>query len=49
MAESKPELPPDVPFGTHPRRSAWPLTALVIVFALWFAFLVWMAMRYPAR
>ena len=49
MAESKPETPPNVPFGTYPRRPCWPLAALLVIFAVWFAFLVWMAMRYPAR
>jgi hypothetical protein len=49
MAESKPAQPPNVPFGTHPRRPAWPLAALIVAFSLWFAFLVWMAARYPAR
>lgn len=49
MAESKPAPPPNIPFGTHPRRPAWPLAVLIAVLCLWFAFLVWMAMRYPAR
>lgn len=49
MTESKHEMPPDVPFGTQPRRSPGPLAALIILFALWFGFLIWLAVRYPAR
>ena len=49
MTGSKPEIPPHVPFGTRPRRPAWPLVALIVAFATWFAFLVWMAVQYPAR
>lgn len=47
--ESKPEFPANVPYGTYPRRATWPLTVLIIVFAAWFFFLVWMAVQYPAR
>ncbi len=49
MTQAEPETPPNVPFGTHPRRSAWPLAGLIVVFLLWFAFLVWLAVRFPAR
>ncbi len=48
-SQSQPPPGPNVPFGTEPRRPAWPLTALLIVFAAWFAFLIWMAVKYPAR
>jgi hypothetical protein len=41
--------PADAPFGTHPRRTPAPRIALVMIFALWFGFLVWLAARYPAR
>ena len=49
MTETKRESGPDVPYGTHPRRPMWPLVALIVVFAAWFAALVWMAVRYPAH
>jgi hypothetical protein len=49
VAEPKHDTPPDVPFGTHPYRSSGPLFALIVVFAAWFGFLVWLALRYPAR
>ena len=48
MNQPKQEVPPDAPFGTHPRRSPGPLVALIIILALWFGFLVWLAVRYPA-
>ena len=46
-----PSQPPpgDAPFGTVPRRPAWPLVGLLIAFGLWFCVLVWLAVRYPAR
>jgi hypothetical protein len=46
MVDTKTQSPPDAPLGTHPRRPAWPLIAL---FILWCAFLVWLAVYYPAR
>ncbi len=42
-------MPADAPYGTTPRRAAGPLIALIILFVVWFAFLVWMALAYPAR
>lgn len=38
----------DAPLGTLPRRRAWPLYALIVAFAVWFVFLVFLAVRYPA-
>jgi hypothetical protein len=49
MPENKLPPPGDAPFGTLPRRSSWPLVSLIVLFGLWFCFLVWMALRYPAR
>jgi hypothetical protein len=49
MSEPKHDPLPDAPFGTQPRRSPWPIYFWIIVFALWFALLVWMALTYPAR
>lgn len=49
MTQPKHETPPDVPFGTHPRRSKGPLAVLIVLFAAWFICLVWLALRYPAR
>ncbi len=49
MAERKHDTPPNVPFGTHLRRSSGPLLALIVIFAAWFGFLVWLAVYYPAR
>ena len=49
MAETQPEPPPNSPYGTHPRRSSWPLVLLIMLFAAWFVVLVWLAVQYPAR
>ena len=49
MANPKRDAPPDLPYGVQPRRPAWPLALLVVGFAAWFAFLIWLAIRYPAR
>jgi hypothetical protein len=49
VTQPKHEAPPDVPFGTLPRRSLAPLIVLILLFAIWFACLVWLAVRYPAR
>ncbi len=50
MPEHKLHPPPgDAPFGTVPRRPAWPLVCLIVLFALWFCILVWMAIRFPAH
>jgi len=49
MPETKPQQQHDAPFGTQPRRPVWPLTVLIVIFALWFLFLVWMAIQFPAR
>lgn len=40
--------PPNVPFGTHPRRTAWPLWLLAALYVLCFAALIWLTVRYPA-
>ncbi len=48
MVDQRSSLPSDAPYGTEPRRPAWPLVLLAILFAGWFAFLVWLAVRYPA-
>jgi hypothetical protein len=39
----------DAPLGTEPRRPAWPLMTLLGIFAAWFAVLIFLAVRYPAR
>jgi hypothetical protein len=49
MTQPKPDPTSDAPFGTEPRRPAWPLICAAIVFALWFSFLVFIAIRFPAR
>jgi hypothetical protein len=49
VTEPKHEVQPDVPFGTQPRRSMGPLAVLILLFAVWFVCLVWLALRYPAR
>lgn len=49
MVDTKSASPPDAPLGTHPRRPAWPLIGLIALFILWCAFLVWLAVYYPAR
>lgn len=41
--------PTDAPFGTEPRRRPWPLIVLLGLFAAWFAVLIWLAVKYPAR
>lgn len=41
--------PTNVPFGTAPRRTAWPLFGLLVIFAAWFGFLLWLALTHPAR
>jgi hypothetical protein len=43
------ETTSDRPFGTVPRRPVWPLVLLIVLFVAWFAFLLWMAIFYPAR
>ncbi len=49
MTQTKHEVLPDVPFGTHLPHSMGPLAALIFLFAVWFVCLVWLALRYPAR
>ncbi len=50
MPQDNPQPPPgDAPYGAWPRRPVWPLAGLIALFAVWFCFLVWMAVRYPAR
>jgi hypothetical protein len=49
MAAAKHEIPPDVPYGAHPRRARWPLAVLLVIFVIWFGFLIWLAAKYPAR
>jgi hypothetical protein len=49
VSTSLKETPPDAPYGTHPRRSNAPLIVLLAVFTLWFGFLIWLAIRFPAR
>lgn len=49
MTAPKSGPPSPAPFGTEPRRTTWPLVALISVFVAWFGFLVWMAVSYPAR
>jgi hypothetical protein len=49
MTETKSEPQSDAPYGTVPRRPAWPLILLIVLFALWFLVLLWLAIRYPAR
>lgn len=49
MADTKTDQDTGAPYGTRPRRRVWPLTALIVVFALWFVCLLWLALRYPAR
>ncbi len=49
MSQTKHTPPSEAPFGTEPRRQAWPLLTLLGVFAAWFAVLIYLAIRYPAR
>jgi len=49
MAYVDPNTPPDAPYGTYPRRRGWPVFALGAAFFIWFAFLVWLAVRQVAR
>ena len=50
MSKSKPATPgADAPYGTEPRRRKGPLIVLLVLFLLWAAFLLWMALVYPAR
>lgn len=49
MPGSDPQPPPNVPFGTCPRRTAWPLIVLSVLFVAWFVFLWYVALKYPAR
>jgi len=49
MTEPPADPSSSAPFGTRPRRRAWPLAVLIVVFSLWFALLVALALRYPAR
>ncbi|MCK4342482.1 MAG: hypothetical protein KAY37_12250 [Phycisphaerae bacterium] len=49
MSDQKHEPLPDAPFGTSPRRPAWPLITLIIIFLLWVTILIWLAVKYPAR
>ncbi|MBU0638218.1 MAG: hypothetical protein KKB50_05075 [Planctomycetes bacterium] len=39
----KREAQSDAPYGTIPARARRPLVVLVILYALWFAFLLWAA------
>jgi hypothetical protein len=48
MNHPKPDPSSAAPYGTLPRRPAWPLVGLLALFAVWFGFLVWMAVRFPA-
>jgi hypothetical protein len=48
MADLKPDPSRPGPFGVYPRRAVWPLVLLIVIFTFWFAFLVWMAVKYPA-
>ena len=49
MIEPKQEFPSDAPYGTRPRRPTRLLVMLIVLFAVWFGFLIWMAVRYPAH
>ncbi|MEW6252338.1 MAG: hypothetical protein AB1716_16990 [Planctomycetota bacterium] len=50
MPENNPQPPPgEAPYGAAQPRPAWPLVTLLALFALWFCFLIWMAVQYPAR
>ncbi len=49
MTEPHKEPSGNAPFGTVPRRRMWPLAVLILVFIVWFAFLVSLAVRYPAH
>ena len=49
MAELKPDPDGTAPFGTMPRRSRSLLLGFIVVFALWFACLLWLTLQYPAR
>ena len=48
MTESQPAPPNHAPLGTLPRRPAWPLVVLIVIFAAWFAILIFLAVRFPA-
>ncbi len=49
MSEQRPEPTSDAPFGTEPRRALWPLAALIVLFVVWCALLLWLTIAYPAR
>jgi hypothetical protein len=49
MTTAEHDTAPHAPYGVHPRRAAWPLATLLVVFAIWFGFLIWLAVKYPAR
>lgn len=49
MADKAPPPSSDMPLGTSPRRPTWPLIALTLLYLVWFAVLVVLAIRYPAR
>lgn len=48
MTEQNP-MSSDAPFGTEPRRSAWPLLSVAALLVLCVLALLWMVIQYPAR
>lgn len=49
MTRPPPDTETDAPFGTVPRRTHGLLYALMVLFAICLAVLVWLAAAYPAR
>ncbi len=49
MAQPKPDPTGGAPYGTVPRRSMWLLWVLIPIFLAWFAFLISLAVRFPAH
>ncbi|MBK9119997.1 MAG: hypothetical protein IPM18_10430 [Phycisphaerales bacterium] len=49
MTRTNPQSSDKLPLGADPHRSRRPLLIWSAAFALWFAFLVWLALSYPGR
>jgi hypothetical protein len=49
MTDAQPQVQPNAPFGVEARRSRWPLLLWLVLYLVWFALLLWLATRSPAR
>jgi len=49
MPETRIDSESTAPYGTEPCRKPWPLYLFGVLFVVWVAFLIVMAILYPAR